>query len=92
VRPGESRINLYVEISAAKLWAPCWVTGHKCLSQEMGPRESGDAGEVLFCFVFIPVAAAQCKCKLHLGILSVCVLIHAPQLLNEVLIQEREED
>lgn len=62
VLPGESRVTSNGEIPAAQLWARRWITGHTCLSQEMGPRGREEAAEVWFGLVLIPVAAAQCKC------------------------------
>lgn len=76
-------------MSAAMLRTHHRVTGPKRISPEMSPRESEDTGKVWLCLF---AAVAQRKCRIHLGTLSVCVLIHAPALLNEVSIQEREED
>lgn len=65
-------------MSAAKLWTRHWVTGHKCMLQEMGPGESEYAGKGF------SGGEVQFKRKIHLGISSTCVLIHAPQLLKKV--------
>lgn len=65
-------------MSAAKLWTRHWVPGHKCMLQEMGPGESEYAGKGF------SGGKAQFKRKIHLGISSTCVLIHAPQLLKKV--------
>ena len=46
--------------------------------QEMGPGESEEAGKGF------SGGEAQFKRKIHLGISSTCVLIHAPQLLKKV--------
>lgn len=67
--------TLYVVTSVAKLWTHHWVSGCKCISQEVGPRGSENEG--------CSEGAAQFKCKIPLRILSARVLIHAPQLLKK---------
>lgn len=42
----ENHITLHVEMSVAKLWTHHWVTGHKYMSQEMGPGDMKIRGEL----------------------------------------------
>lgn len=73
--PVQSHVTLYDETSTAKLWTHHCVSAYKCISQEVGPGGSENMG--------FSEGAAQFKCKIPLGILSMCVLIHTPQLLKK---------